>query len=462
MQTVINGAQLFYTREFNISNTWLQGLINAAPYLTCALLSCWLTEPLNKLFGRRGTIFFTCCIEVFASIWEALCQSWYTLLIARFVLGLGIGAKSATVPVYIAEVSPVPIRGALTMLWQTFTAFGILLGFIMDVLFINVHDYLNWRLMLGSTMVVPIVICFLVFFGAESPRWLVKKKRYANAFYSLLVSSNLCLLTFQRLRPTAIQAARDLYSMYTNFKEEEQLKLGKNLYLELVTVPRNYRATIAAFIVMFMQQFCGINIIMYFSSQIFVATGVSETTAIYSSLGAGVLNFLFALPSIKIIDTWGRRPLLLSTLPLMSACLLFTGFSFWIHDETVRLAMVAVGIYLFVIAYSPGQGPVPFVYAAEAFPLYIRDVGMSFASATTWFFSFVLTLLWPSMLHSFTPQGAFGWYAGWCLLGWIIIYFVLPETKGKTLEELDSVFSVPIQRHAQEKLELLRRKCLPT
>ncbi|CAF0921590.1 unnamed protein product [Adineta steineri] len=151
------------------------------------------------------------------------------------------------------------------------------------------------------------------------------------------------------------------------------MKAGRNLMKEMFTIPRNRRAAQSSFLVMFMQQFCGVNIIMYYSSVIFVNAGVSANTAILASLGAGILNFLFALPAIKIIDTWGRRPLLLWTFPIMSICLFFTGFCFWIESESVRLGLVVLGIYLFMIAYSPGEGPVPFTYAAEAFPLYIRD-----------------------------------------------------------------------------------------
>ena len=162
-----------------------------------------------------------------------------------------------------------------------------------------------------------------------------------------------------------------------------------------------------------------------------------------ASLGFGVINFLFAIPAVYTIDTFGRRNLLLTTFPLMSLCLFFTGFSFWIPEgSTAQIACVALGIYLFGIVYSPGEGPVPFTYSAEAYPLYIRPLGMSFATATTWFFNFVLSVTWPSLLQAFKPQGAFSWYAVWNLIGFFGVLFFVPETKGKTLEELDQVFAV--------------------
>lgn len=130
----------------------------------------------------------------------------------------------------------------------------------------------------------------------------------------------------------------------------------------------------------------------------------------------------------------------------MSIFLLFTGLSFLIPEGTAQIACIATGIYLFGMVYSPGEGPVPFTYSAEAYPLHVRAVGMSIATATTWFFNFVLAVTWPSLQTAFTPTGAFGWYAAWNVIGFFLVLVFLPETKGKTLEELDSVFNVPLPR----------------
>src|SRR5512140_2125998 len=130
----------------------------------------------------------------------------------------------------------------------------------------------------------------------------------------------------------------------------------------------------------------------------------------------------------------------------MSIFLLLTGFSFWIPESSsAHIGLIALGIYLFSAVYSPGEGPVPFTYSAEAYPLYIRPIGMSLATATTWFFNFVLAVTWPSLLAAFKPQGAFGWYAAWNAVGFFMVLFLVPETKEKTLEELDAVFDVPLR-----------------
>ncbi|KAF2447244.1 hypothetical protein P171DRAFT_430155 [Karstenula rhodostoma CBS 690.94] len=445
-ETVVNGAQLFYASQFGIGgddyrSTWLVGLVNAAPYVCCALVSCWLTTPFNNWFGRRGTIFITCLISAVTCFWQGFVDTWWHMFIARFMLGLGIGPKSATVPIYAAECTPPAIRGALVMQWQTWTAFGIMLGYASDLAFYGVPDKphitgLNWRLMMGSAMLPAIVVCCFVFLCPESPRWFMSKGRHAEAYQAI------CKLRFNK-----IQAARDIFYMAELLRAEENMKLGQSKVKELWTVPRNRRAMLASEIVMFMQQFCGVNVIAYYSSSIFSDSGFSDQSALAASLGFGVINFLFAIPAMYTIDTFGRRNLLLSTFPLMAIFLLFTGFSFWVPSANARVACIALGIYLFGVVYSPGEGPVPFTYSAEAYPLYMRTLGMSLATATTWFFNALLSITWPSLQRAFKPQGAFGWYAGWNIIGWVLVLLFMPETKGKTLEELDQVFSVPTSVH---------------
>ncbi|KAL7800133.1 sugar transporter domain-containing protein [Trichoderma ceciliae] len=462
-ETVNNGAQALYLEDLNIAGPNvtrfsqsmqdnITGLVVGAPYLCCAILGCWLTEPLNKAFGRRGTIFLSCLIAAVASIWEGVANSWVNLFVARFVLGLGIGPKSSTVPVYAAECSPAPIRGALVMQWQMWTAFGIMLGNIMGVAFgpsTGIKPSLGWRLMLGSTVVLPLIVCVQVYFCPESPRWYIQHNKVQKAFRS-----------FQRLRYTNVQAARDTYYTYVGVELEREVNKGKNLFTqfgELFTIPRNRRATWATWILMFGQQFCGVNIIAYYSTTIFVDSGYSTNSALLASMGTGILNFVFAIPAIFTIDRWGRRNLLLFTFPFLCLFLLWTGLSFFIPDDPSnikkRVGMVTTGMYLFEVFYSPGEGPVPFTYSAEAFPVHVRDVGMSWATATTWCFNFILSFTWPSLSRAFTVQGAFGWYAAWCAVLWFLILLFVPETKALTLEELDQVFGVSTRKHMSYQIK---------
>lgn len=464
-ESVINGALLFFPGQFGIGcskdsqdplctpekierDQWLVGLVAAAPYIACAFLGCWLTQPLNAMFGRRGTIFITSFLSFASCIWQGVTNSWRHMFIARLVLGLGIGPKSATVPMFAAECTPPAIRGALTMQWQTWTAFGIMLGYAADLALYHVPFHvphitgLNWRLMMGSAAIPALFVMVQVVFCPESPRWLMKKGKYQRAMQSFL-----------RLRNTPLLAARDLYFAHCLLKEEEKIRRSKGPFpfLELFTVPRNLRATVGATIVMFGQQFCGVNVIAYYSSSIIKkVANANDINALLGSWGFGMLNFLFAIPAWYTIDTFGRRNLLLLTLPFMAIFLLITGFAFWIPDDQTdaKLGVVLMGIYAYACFYSPGFGPVPMTYAAEAFPLYIRELGMTYSTVVLWFFNSVLAITWFRMEEVFKPQGAFGWYAAWCAILWVLTFFFLPETKALTLEELDIVFSVPTKKHA--------------
>lgn len=448
-ETVVNSGQVFYAPAFGIGSkssrdSWLLGLVNSAPYLCCALIGCWLTDPMNKAFGRRGTIFISCLISAAACFWQAFTNTWWHMFIARFFLGFGIGPKSATTPIFAAECAPPKLRGALVMQWQMWTAFGIMLGFAFGLAFYPVPDHgielgLNWRLMMGSAMLPAIVVCCLIHLCPESPRWYLTKGRHRDAY------STVCKLRFNK-----VQAARDLFYMYTLLEaERETMSIGRSTRIkEFFTLRRNRNAIVASTTVMFLQQFCGVNVVAYYSTQIFLDAGFPEVNALAASLGFGIINWLFALPGFYTIDTFGRRNLLLTTFPLMAICMFFTGWSFWIpEDSKAHVACIALGIYLFGMVYSPGEGPVPFTYSAEAYPLYIRPIGMSLATATLWFFNFVLSITWPAMLNAFKPQGAFSWYGAWNIIGFFAVLFFVPETKERTLEELDSVFGVPLRSH---------------
>ena len=191
----------------------------------------------------------------------------------------------------------------------------------------------------------------------------------------------------------------------------------------------------------------------FYSSEILNPV-LGDKAGLLASMGFGILNFLFALPAVYTIDTFGRRNLLLCTYPFLAFFQLLTAMGFLLpsasHSQT---GLVLTGMYLFSVFYSPGQGPVPFVYSAESMPLYVRDLGMSMATATLWFFNFMLAVTFPRFQYSFGNPGAFGYYAAWCVIGWFMILFFVPETKNLTLEQLDARFSIPTRTHANWALK---------
>ncbi|KXN90183.1 Putative polyol transporter 1 [Leucoagaricus sp. SymC.cos] len=448
-QTGSNGANLSFPDEFGISthasnpdaakNEWIVGVINAGPYIASALIGCWLTDPLNHWLGRRGTIFISGIFCTVTVIGSACTQTWPQLFVTRLLLGIGMGAKASTVPVYAAENTPASIRGGLVMSWQLWTAFGIFLGFCANLILFQVGS-IAWRLQLGSAFLPAVPLVIGIYFCPESPRWLIKKGRYHEAYHS-----------FKRLRNTELQAARDLYYVHRQLQEEFAIISGSTYisrFLELFTVPRVRRATLASWVAMIAQQMCGINIIAFYSSSVFVDAGYSNKSALLASFGFGLVNWLFAFPAVWTIDTFGRRNLLLFTFPNMAWTLLAAGFCFFISpSNSARIPLIALFIFIFAAFYSPGEGPVPFTYSAEVFPLTHREMGMSWAVATCLFWAAVLSVTWPRMKTALTPTGAFGFYAGLNMLAFVMIFLLVPETKQRTLEELDYVFAVPTSKH---------------
>lgn len=446
-QTGSNGANLSFPQEFGISNNdpnpetnqWIVGLVNSAPYIAVALCSAWLTDPLNHFFGRRGTLFFTAVFCTFSVIGSALSRTWQQLFITRLLLGLGMGPKACTSPVFAAENVPALIRGGLVMSWQLWTAFGIMLGYIANLVLMDIGPR-AWRYQLGSAFIPAVPLLIGIYFCPESPRWYMMKNRYQDAFKS-----------FCRLRNTELQAARDMFYVHCQLVEELEVAGGRNYlnrFVDLFTVPRIRRASLASFVVMIAQQMCGVNIISFYSATIFAEAGYSARNALIASFGTGLVNWVFAFPAVFTIDRWGRRNLLLFTFPQMAWTLLATGFSFYMPESnSARVPLIAFFIYLFMAFYSPGEGPVPFTYSAEVFPLTHRDLGMGYAVATNMFWAAVLALTFPRMLRAMSPVGAFGFYAGLNVTAFVMIFFLVPETKQRTLEELDHVFAVPTSKH---------------
>ncbi|KAI5239125.1 hypothetical protein E4T43_06885 [Aureobasidium subglaciale] len=440
-QTGSNGANLSFPVEFNINgdgrDKWIVGLINSIIFLTAGLIGAFIVDPLNKYLGRRGEIFLTAACLTATPIGSGFAQSWQGLLAARFVMGIGIGAKNATVPIYSAEMAPARIRGALVMFWQLWVVIGIFLGFCANVIVKDVPR-IAWRLQLGSAFIPSFILMVGIFFCPESPRWLMKHGKIAQGFKSMAA-----------LRDHPIIGARDYYYSYVIFQEELKVAGGSSYFTRLrdiFTVPRIRRSNYAASTVMIAQQMCGINIISFYSSTIFTQAGYTNDQALFASLGYGAVQVVFTIPTLFLIDTKGRRTLCLITFPLMCIFLLAAGLSLLQPDSassSAKVGPVVLFIYLFTIMYSLGEGPVAFQYSAEVFPTIQREQGMAWAVCINNTFAGILSLTYPAMEEAMTSTGAFGFYAALNLIAWFMIFAFVRETKQLTLEEIDQVFSVP-------------------
>jgi len=260
-QTGSNGANLSFPEEFGLLGSdrgeWIIGLINSIIFLTAGLIGAFIVDPLNKYLGRRGEIFVTAICLTATPIGSACAQSWQGLFAARFIMGIGIGAKNATVPIYSAEIAPHRIRGALVMFWQLWVVIGIFLGFCANVI-VKDTGAISWRLQLGSAFIPSFILMVGIFFCPESPRWLMKHGHIAKGYRSMA-----------RLRAHPIIAARDYYYSYVIYETELAVARGAGYFdrmWDCFRVPRIRRANYGASTVMIAQQMCGINIISFYSS----------------------------------------------------------------------------------------------------------------------------------------------------------------------------------------------------
>ncbi|KAI3396292.1 hypothetical protein diail_12314, partial [Diaporthe ilicicola] len=334
--------------------------------------------------------------------------------------GLGMGIKVSTIPVFSAEVAPASVRGGLVTSFQLWVAFGIFVGFCSNLVFLQVGR-LAWRFQLAAAFAPAVPILFLVWLCPESPRWLMKKQRYQASYAS-----------FCRLRNTEVQAARDLYYAHCQVAAEREHFAGVSLATrarELLTVPRIRRATLASAWVVVSQQFSGINVMAFYSSTIFQNAGYSVRDCLLASMGFGLVIFVFAIPAVYTMDSFGRRNLMLVTFPNMAACLLAAGLCFLLPDGSrSRTPLVALFIYLFGALYGPGIGPMPSIYFSEAFPLSHREIGAAFTICINNAVGSALSLTFPQLLARLGATGAFGLYAGLNMLAFVVIFFIIPET----------------------------------
>lgn len=445
-QTGSNGANLSFPQEFGLEGPrgeWIVGIINAIIFLTAGLIGAFIVDPLNHYLGRRGEIFVTGLCLTATPIGSGFARSWEELFAARFIMGIGIGAKNATVPIFSSEMAPARVRGALVMFWQLWVVAGIFMGFCANVIVKDVPK-IAWRLELGSAFIPSLVLTIGVYFCPESPRWLMKHGKIAKGFRSM-----------NRLRAHPIIAARDYYYSYVIYQEELVSARGAGYFSRLrdcFTVPRIRRANYGASTAMLAQQMCGINIISFYSSSIFRDVGYTHDQALYASLGYGAIQVVFTIPTLFLIDPVGRRRLCLITFPLMCVFLLAGGLSLLKKDgsQAERIGPVVLFVYLFTIAYCLGEGPVAFQYSAEVFPTIQREQGMAWAVCINNTFAGVLSLTFPRMTTVMTPTGAFGFYAGLNLIAWGMVFCFIRETKQLTLEELDRKFPLSAPLHAAQ------------
>jgi sugar porter (SP) family MFS transporter len=421
---VISGALLFIRQDFAPLSPFMEGII-VSTLLVGAVVGALSGGPISDSFGRRPSVLLAAVIFGLGALAVAFAPSVAFIVVGRFLLGLGVGLASMIVPLYIAEIAPAARRGALVSLNQLMITVGILVSYIVGVIFTPIE---GWRYMFGVALLPALVLGIGMFTLPESPRWLFNQGQIEKAR---------AVLGRSRSQEEVELEFREMEEI-RRVEEEQEEKVG---YAELLS-PYVKPALIIGLGLAIFQQITGINTVIYYAPTILQGVGFSEGGAIAATaLGVGVVNVGFTILAVYIIDRTGRRPLLIIGLIGMSVSLALLGLVFatgGAGGAAGLLATVCLGLYIASFAIS--LGPVFWLMISEIYPLNIRGKAMSVASFANWGSNFLVALTFPVLLATLGGAGSFWLFAALGIVAWFFVYFRVPETKGRTLEEIEADF----------------------
>jgi len=413
---VISGAILFVQKDFAL--TRVQEEVVVAAVLLGAVIGAAFGGKLADRFGRRKVLIHVGILFIVGAIGTALAPTSIWLSIGRVVVGIAIGIASFTAPLYISEVSPAAIRGKLVSLNQLMITIGIVVSYLVDY---GLADSRAWRWMFGLAAIPAMVLVIGLLFVPESPRWLMSQSRDEEARGVLA-----------RIRETSNVGA-ELAEIAAD------LRLQEGGWRELFNVSLR-RALIVGVGLAIFQQFTGINTVLYYAPTIFQFAGLhSASAAILATVGVGVVMVLLTIVSLRLLDRVGRRPLLLYGLVGMIVSLGVLGFAFRSPTLSSAVAWVAlISLPVYVGCFAIGLGPVFWLLISEIYPLKIRGRAMSVATVTNWGSNLLVALTFLSLLHTLGRSWTFWLYGIIGIVAWAFVYWLVPETKGATLEEIDA------------------------
>jgi sugar porter (SP) family MFS transporter len=411
---VISGAEQSIQELWNLSDLFHGTFITSMALWGTVIGALFGGVPCDR-FGRRRTLFWIGIFYLLSALGSALAPNPYLFSASRLIGGLGVGASSVAVPVYIAEITPASDRGKLGALYQFNIVFGILVAYISNYLIGLYFGEAAWRWMLGVETIPAAIFCAFVLGVPESPRWLVLRRQKNSEARELL----------QKLNPGE-QVEEILTAIKKSVREE--IPLSKFL-------SGSFRFPILlAFLVAFFNQMSGVNFVLYYAPRIFERAGIEAEAVLGASVPIGVVNLLFTLLGMYLIDNFGRKKLLyVGSFGYIAS---LSGVS-WAFFSGAQGAIVVIFVCAFIAAHAVGQGAVIWVFISEIFPNAVRDYGMSLGSGTHWVMAATITLLTPTILATFTGGQIFAFFAGMMVLQLLFVWLVMPETKGLTLEEME-------------------------
>jgi sugar porter (SP) family MFS transporter len=414
---VVSGALLFLKTDFGGLSSFQLELVTSL-LLVGAMVGALTAGRVADAVGRRKTIFVTALIFIAGVLLAAFAPTYWTLIVARFVIGLAVGSASMTVPLYIGEIAPPKMRGGLVSLNQLMITSGILASYLVDY---GLADSQNWRLMFGLAAIPAAILAVGILTQRESPHWLVKQGREDEAREVL----------------TLLRAEADVEPEIREVKEvarTEEKGSVKELLSEGVRPALWVGIGLAVF-----QQVTGINTVIYYAPSLLKGAGLGSSASLLANVVIGAVNVLMTIVAIRLLDRTGRRPLLLSGTAGMVVGMLITACAFLegdqLHGGTAYVAIA--GLLIYTGSFAVGLGPVFWLMIAEIYPLRIRGQAMSIATMANWGANFVVTISFLTLLNAISAKGVFFMFAFLTLIA--LVYFAkrVPETKGRSLEQIE-------------------------
>ncbi|ALE73391.1 major facilitator transporter [Pseudonocardia sp. EC080610-09] len=427
---VISGAILFIPDDVPLTS--LQEGLVVSGLLVGAMLGAGVSGRLADTLGRRLLILAGGIVFVVGTLGTALGVTVAMLVGFRFVMGIGVGIVSVVVPMYLSELAPAHIRGRLTSLMQLLVTVGIFLAYVTAYAFAEARD---WRWMIGLGVIPAVVLAIGIYTQPESPRWLVAHKADGGEADARRL--------LRRLRGTTEIADAELDEIKESVRVEREHT--ERVSIRSLFAPRLRRLMVIGLLLVFFQNFVGINTIIYYAPTLLTEVGFGATGAIGANVAIGAVNMLMTLPGMWLIDRAGRRPLLRwGALGMCVAMIVLavTNLS-GLEQGPLLLGLTLAGIVVYIASFSISWGPVQWVLLPELFPLRVRAGAVAFCVTFNWLFNMTVALLFPSLLEAFGAGWNFLFFAVTTALGYVYATRLLPETKGRTLEQIERDLADP-------------------
>ncbi len=416
---VISGAIGYLQLKFELSAA-MKGWAASSAIIGC-IFGAIVAGSLSDRFGRKKILMVTAVLFGISAIGSAVPNNLTQFAIARFIGGLGVGAASMLSPLYITEMAPASIRGRLVSLYQLAIVLGILLIFFVNLLVQGVGDETwnieyGWRYMLGSETFPALCFLVAILFIPESPRWLMKNGNESEA-RNVLLKINSPERTHQIIE----EIRNTLHEQKGTLRELFSGRFKKAIFIGVI---------LAIF-----SQVQGINAIMYYAPEIFKEVGNGSESAFLQTVIVGVINVIFTWVAIRWVDSQGRKKLLLLGGSLMGVSLAIVGSSFYFNWGGYILLIF---ILTYVAGFAGSYGPVTWVVISEIFPIKMRGLAMSVATLALWLSVYMVTQFFPILLESAGPAVTFWIFCSMSFLAFLFVWKIVPETKEKSLEEIES------------------------